>query len=482
MEVRTWSLDAEFVKQVHTALKRLHREHELSQHPLTGLAVVEARRRQRGLSDTPMGRAAALRGVLDEARQTLAAQDVDAAALLEGRFWRGESVIQLTHQQHVAEGTLYAQQLETISALARALWTLEQAAQKDAELRRSQCARNIPPPSYARLFGFDETFERLCAALTDAGGPWLVSIEGLGGLGKTALAHRAAAWAADGNYFADIAWETLQQQQFATWSGIIEGLGARQPLTYEALLDSIAIQLGYSELSGKSPAQQVARMQAVLKQQPHLVVVDGLETQSDRDALVPRLWELANPTRFLFTSRYSLCALSHVFCLTLNELSEGDSLALLRYEGTERDVRTIAEADDAMLRRIYAVTGGHPLAIKLVVGQARTLPLERALVQLQQVAGRQYEDLYRFIYWRSWEMLNDDARRVLLAMPALAASGGYWENLQAATSLEAARLDAAIEQLAAMSLLQTAGRDEKRYTIHRLTYTFIMSELLGEWT
>ena len=41
-----WSLDDQFVKAVHTALKRLRRERELGQHQLTDLAAVKERCRQ----------------------------------------------------------------------------------------------------------------------------------------------------------------------------------------------------------------------------------------------------------------------------------------------------------------------------------------------------------------------------------------------------------------------------------------------------
>jgi hypothetical protein len=493
-----WSLDEQFVKAIHTALKQLHRERKLGQHALAGLAAVEEQRRRNGWPDTVLGRATALRHTLEEAREALAAQDGAAAALLERRFWRGESVVRLALQQNVAESTLYARQERAIRALARTLWALEQTAQEHADARRLQLARNLPAPTYTRLFGFDEVFARLRAALTGRAGlvlssvegPWLVSIEGLGGLGKTALAHRLVTWAAgathpsigSGHHFAGIAWETAQQQQFTTWSGIVERPGAKPALTFEALLDSVALQLGYAELPCMPLSQKEAHLRAILKEKPHLIVVDNLETAADHDALLPKLWELANPTRFLLTSRHTLGDHPHVLCLTLNELSETDSLAFIRYEGEERGAPAIAGAGDAVLRQIYDVTGGHPLAIKLVVGQARSLPLERALCRLREASGRHTGELYRFIYWRSWALLSEPARRVLLAMPALAASGGYWENLLAVSGLGEDDLGRAVQELVGMSLLNVGRAEEKQYTIHQLTYTFVMTDLLEEWT
>ena len=166
--------------------------------------------------------------------------------------------------------------------------------------------------------------------------------------------------------------------------------------------------------------------------------------------------------------------------------------------GSTQGLTAIAGADDAALRAIYTVTGGNPLAIKLVIGQARGLPLERVLAGLQEAVGQRYEDLYRYIYWRSWKLLSDRARQALLAMPALAASGGYWENLLAMCELPPDDLERAVQELVGMSLLTAGGADavpersgagtvpersgmgQRRYAIHQLTYNFLMSDLLKE--
>lgn len=482
MDSHPWSLDEQFVKAVHATLKRVRRERELGRHPLAGLSLVEELRLQHDWPDTILGRAAALRQALAEARQSLAAADADAAALLEARFWQDQTVTRLARQYHVAETTIYARQKQALYALSEILWALDNKAQQDSADRQRHRSRNIPPPSYTHLFGLDASFGRLRTALGGTEGPWIVCLEGLGGLGKTALAHRLAVWAAGSPHFADVAWETAQQQQFTPWRGIVEGAAAGPALTFEALLDGIALQLGHSTLPRMPLAQKQAYLQDVLREQPYLIVVDNLETAADHDALVPQLWELTNPTRFLLTSRCSLGAHPHVLCLTLDELSEADSLALIRYEGAERGISGVADADDVALHQVYTVIGGNPLAIKLVVGQIHSLPFERVLCRLQGAIGKRYGDLYRFIYWQSWALLGDASRRVFLAMPTLAASGGYWENLLAVSGLPEEELEQAVQELVGLSLLNVGGVEERRYTIHRLTYTFIMSDLLEEWT
>jgi hypothetical protein len=477
-----WSLDAQFVKAVHTALKRLHRDQELSLHPLTQLAEVESRCRRNGWPDTSLGRAASLRHTLDEALQVLAVQDATAASLLEHHFWQGETVVRLARERHIAESTLYARQERALHALARILWSMEQAARENADARKGHLARNLPSPTYRRLFGRDEILARLCAELTDDLGPWLVCLEGLAGLGKTALAHRCATWAVDSTRFADIVWVTAQQQRFTIWSGIVAKPETHSALTFESLLDDIAQQLGHEHLRGKPLAQKEAFLRATLRQASYLVIVDNVEAAADPHTLASELRKFATPTRFLFTSCHSLCDHSGVLCLTLNELTEADSIQLIRSEGAERGISTITEADDAALCQIYRVTGGNPLAIKLVVGQTRSLPLDSALHRLRGARDRRSEDLYWFIYRQSWKLLSSAARQVLLTLPSTSDSGGRWEDLLATSGLPENKLERAVQELASMSLLNVGGVEKKRYAIHQLTYTFITSGVLERWT
>jgi hypothetical protein len=155
---------------------------------------------------------------------------------------------------------------------------------------------------------------------------------------------------------------------------------------------------------------------------------------------------------------------------------------LIRHEGAERGISTITGADDAELHQVYRVTGGNPLAIKLVVGQAHSLPLDRALHRLRGARGRRSSDLYRFIYRQSWKLLSPAARQVLLALPSLSGSGGHWEDLLAAGGLSEDALEEAVQELAGMSLLNVGGAEKKWYAIHQLTYTFVSSGVPERWT
>jgi hypothetical protein len=137
----------------------------------------------------------------------------------------------------------------------------------------------------------------------------------------------------------------------------------------------------------------------------------------------------------------------------------------------------VSEAPAPNLQRIYQVVGGHPLALKLVVGQLASLPLSQVLSRLQQAQGKSIEELYTFIYWQVWHLLELTAQQVLLVMPLV--EEGTMEQLLALSQLEPDDLNRALEQLITLSLVQVGGElDDRRYSLHRLTETFLLNEAL----
>jgi hypothetical protein len=216
---------------------------------------------------------------------------------------------------------------------------------------------------------------------------------------------------------------------------------------------------------------------SLLKLTPTLVVVDNLETMADYQTLLPTLLKLANPTKFLLTSRHSLRAHPDIFSWTLPELSLADTLYLLRQEAKTRGLAGVAEATDDQLQPIHHLVGGNPLALKLVVGQMSMLSLAQVLENLKQAQGQSINELYTYIYWQAWHMLDAASRHVFLMMPL--ANDGPLAQLETVTQLDPAALSQALQQLVALSLVQVKGTlAERRYTLHRLTETFLLNEAI----
>ena len=147
-----------------------------------------------------------------------------------------------------------------------------------------------------------------------------------------------------------------------------------------------------------------------------------------------------------------------------------------------RDLPALAAASDADLQTIYATVGGNPLALRLVVGQTHIHPLAHVLATLRGAQGYRVEQLYRYIYWQAWENLDSEGQHVLLLMPLVTESGGdldYLVQMAAPSGLTATAVSDALERLVALSLVDSrGGLQERRYTIHALTRTFLQEQVL----
>jgi hypothetical protein len=190
---------------------------------------------------------------------------------------------------------------------------------------------------------------------------------------------------------------------------------------------------------------------------------------------------LANPSKFLLTSRVSLFDEGDLAHWVAPELAEADALALLRQEAERRNIGALLTASPADLRPIYTTVGGNPLALKLVAGQLRVHPLAVVLADLTAARTRSVEALYSYIYRRIWELLDEPAQDLLLAMPLVSEGGGRWELLQTMVDLPPAELRAALETLVGFNLVEVRGDlHSRRYTIHSLTRTFLHEQVL-QW-
>jgi transcriptional regulator with XRE-family HTH domain len=323
---------------------------------------------------------------------------------------------------------------------------------------------SLPDP---HLFGVSQEQQELYHLLEQEAAPWLVAIDGIGGIGKTSLAAALVREFILTNRFYGLARISAKQAE----------LISRPALDAAALTDSLLEQLGNPLLLARSPAEKQASLAALLKNQAYLVVIDNLETVADYQSLVPALRQWANPTKFLLTTRHALHAYDDVYCFSLSELSQPDATALLKYEAGVRGATSLAEAAPAQLAGIYEVVGGNPLALKLVIGQIRVLPLAEVLNNLRQARGKRVDDLYTYIYWQAWHGLDEAGRQTLLVMPL--AQNGTLDQLSILSELDGTDLTQALERLATLSLLEVNGDlEQPRYRIHRLTETFLLNEVI----
>ncbi len=330
--------------------------------------------------------------------------------------------------------------------------------------------------SEQRLFGVDVDQAKLSELLQAKDRAWLLSLDGMGGIGKTSLAHALVRDSLDNHRFYDIAWLSAKQEEFLP-EGVLRKI-IQPALTPETFVDTLLTQLDPTLGLTRKPDEKLAILSRWLKAEPYLVVVDNLETAIDSENLIPLLQQLANPSKFLITTRFSLRTMGRgIHSHSLKGLSDTDAFDFLRYEGDTRNIVPLAQASDDQLRKIYDVVGGNPLALKLVVGQLTMLPLGHVLISLQEANTDSSEDLYTYIYWQAWDMLSEEGRQILVSMPL--AQDGNFDDIVEESELEPTEVGPALKHLITLSLIEVGGDlMEPTYRIHRLTETFLLNEVI----
>lgn len=338
----------------------------------------------------------------------------------------------------------------------------------------------IEAPTYTRLFGVERTLTQLTELLAAPVEPRIVSLEGLGGLGKTALAHRLTTELMQKGTFADLAWISARPASLALDGSLLPN--PAPVLAADEVEREMVVQLLGDETATELLRTEERRQLLLerLAQAPHLLVIDNLETVADAQMLSPLLQRFSASAKFLLTTRERLPTSAYHF--SLPPLEEADALELLRYEARHTNLPHVAAASDDQLRPLYAVVGGNPLALRLALGQLHLRELDALAQEWQEAVGWEIEALYTFIYRSAWDRLDEACRYAFLAMPLAAEQGGRLTHLVAVSGMAEGEMVAALKQLVTLNLVNVhGGLNERRYAIHSLTRSFLHRQVAQWW-
>ncbi|MBN3906564.1 MAG: CHAT domain-containing protein [Nostoc sp. NMS1] len=339
--------------------------------------------------------------------------------------------------------------------------------------------------TYSILFGRQKEIEILIGIIKNPQSKRILSICGLGGIGKTSLATEIAERCYQEKLFEEFIWETAKQEIF---------LGAKSSISQPSfingfsLLENLAKKLNIRMDKNLERDDQKKYLKNKIREQlalrRYFILVDNLETAEDYREVVQDLSEIVNShTKVVITSRNQLSEFDTVYSISLDGLIEEGSISFLQAEGRDRGVNAVAEANVKSLREIHRVTGGAPLALKFVVSLLTRLSLEVVLSNLKKAEG-QTEQLYNFLYYNIWKLLSSDSRKVIVSMAVLPASVTR-SAIQKVSMIPENILADAISELVFMSLLNPSHAlldSKKRYSIHALTSNFIRTELIKKWS
>ncbi len=463
------ALDFNLLRQdIHAALRAWRQLDGTDNNLLVNLLLVQAQR-QTLTDETPSSARLAANRVLLAGMRVLGKQDERAAQILQQRFLDGQTILWVGNALNLTADEVKKRQKKSIAQLTSIILEQETAVRHD----RIQLLENsLEPPTYTTLFGIDDIRQKLVTQLLAPNSAWVTAVVGIGGIGKTALADKVVRDIIRHFHFEEIVWLRVG----AATPG--NSHSTLPQFTFDHLMSLLAQRL-CPHMPPDAPAQQRDFLiRQTIKAAPYLIVIDNLEADLSQPFLA-HLYDLTRPSKFLLTTRTRPPHQAGIFNLILPGLAAADVRQFVRSYAQEIGLRDINQAADADIQAIYDIVGGNPLALKLAVGLTAVLPLAQIRADLTQAQLNEVEAMYRHIYWQTWQTLADDSRTLLKAMPLTADSGGRPEQLLAISGLEEKQMWSAISELVHRSLLEVRGNAQsRRYGIHRLTDSFLKTEII----
>lgn len=276
-----------------------------------------------------------------------------------------------------------------------------------------QIPHNLPRIEHAMFVGRQKESQRLLELLSPNHAAPLISIDGIGGVGKSTLALEVAykcLRASTGETalpsipkFDAIVFVSAKQE-FLTAYGILP-----RHQTHRALRDiyqEISHTLDRPEIMRTAPEAQLGRVHRALAKQRTLLIVDNLETMLNQQEVVSFLYDLPASVKAIITTRERA-----IFApIRLSQLPEDEGLILINHQAQAKMVTL----DRGQARQIYKATGGIPAAIIYSIGQlASGYSVSWILQQLKAHDG----DIAQFCFEKSiGPMREQPAYHLLMAI------------------------------------------------------------------
>jgi tetratricopeptide (TPR) repeat protein len=326
---------------------------------------------------------------------------------------------------------------------------------------------NLPQPDYGQFVGREQELKKVHELLSPISRHFVITIDGIGGIGKSALALEVAH-----RYLLDferltpearfeaIIW-TSAKQTALTADGIVQRQQALR--TLDDIYSAIAITLQREGITRVRPEEQAEMVRSALTRQRTLLIVDNLETVDDK-SVMEFLRELPAPTKAIVTTRHRIDV---AYPVRLTGMPWEDAQNLIEQECAKK---TVALSDDNQ-RRLFEHTGGVPLAMTWSVGQMSFgHSVETVLTRL----GQPNNDVARFCFEGAVKRISGQPAHHLLMAMSLFTTDASRAALGYVTDLPELDRDEGLVTLEILSLINKGGN---RFNMLPLTRGYSYSEL-----
>ncbi|MCU0516290.1 MAG: NB-ARC domain-containing protein [Oscillatoria sp. Prado101] len=332
---------------------------------------------------------------------------------------------------------------------------------------------NLPAPTYTAFIGRTKEMSRLLELLSPEHSAHIITVDGIGGVGKTSLVVEAAYRCLKANSEKllgvptfDAIIFTSAKQQYLTPSGILSRQQAQRNL--RDIFRAIALTLDEPAITQSPPEDQFDRVRQSLARQRTLLIVDNMETVQNTENILAFLYDLPSHVKVVLTTREQIV---HV-PIRLPNLSLDEAQDLIRQQAEEKG---IAFSDEES-KRLYECTGGVPLAIVYAIGQVYSgYSPELVLEGLASNTG----DVAEFCFKESVQKMRGQPPHKLLMSLAIFSDPPIRDAVAEVAGLKAA-LAAANNGWVPLQKLSLVTQKDGRYSMLSLTRQYALGELAAD--
>ncbi len=324
-------------------------------------------------------------------------------------------------------------------------------------------------PTQPYFFGRVDELKIIASALSPDSRTWGALIDGPGGIGKTALAIKAA-HDASAELFERKIFITAKVREL-TAEGEAKLTDFTRP-TYLAMLDELGKELGADGLEKLPPDERPNELRLALAGKKALIIFDNLETlpEDERTRLFQFLSRLPEGNKAIVTSRRRTDVDARI--VRLDRLARDEALQLIAELAAKYP--RLARASQKEREDLYEITQGNPLFIRWIVGQlgregsqCRTIAEACAFIDKAPKGN----DPLEYIFGDLLETFTADETKALAALTYFSLPAKL-QWIAEMTDLPTRAAETALEDLTDRSIL-TSDLSAQTYFLPPLTAKFI---------
>ena len=356
-------------------------------------------------------------------------------------------------------------------AIARYTKQIEGITSSHKEREKSRSMANLPRRPY--FVGRENELNAVLQSLQPNSRTFIIGIEGIGGVGKSALAIEVSYRCLENDLFESVIWISAKES-ILTLHGI-------EPIIPEAkslsdILITIGTNLGNLTIGNLSIQDQIRKAYYLLSRRTTLLILDNFESLSktEQSDILDFLRRSPITLKIIITSRERV---AEGQIIRLQGLSFAESSALLEWDAQQKNIQLTADQN----KYLADLTGGLPLALLWVQGQIAVLGYSVTQV-LDKLSLDADIPILQYCFNHSWNLLRHINEKRLLFVLALQPDAVSREALREITEIgDDDSFDIAISDLLQLTLIEHEP-DKDYFSILPLTRKYIRTQFASDRT